>query len=134
MSESIPERAARMKDEMHSTQYKHALSRMRNAEAESAVMREALEIVEWNGVAPTPQGGRCPACTEIRPHHRPACAVCAALSGTAGRVLLERIEALRCALDAYKSDPVNAYDKPSSWAKLDALIRAAEEVAKEMDR
>ena len=34
-------------------------------------------------------------------------------------------ELIRTLAEQYKADPVNAYDRPSSWGKLDALIDAA---------
>lgn len=39
--------------------------------------------------------------------------------------LRERLEAIREAAEAYERDPINAYDRTSSWAKLGALLRLA---------
>ena len=36
----------------------------------------------------------------------------------------EALEELYRAADAYDADPVNAYDRPSSWGKLDALLES----------
>lgn len=38
--------------------------------------------------------------------------------------LLEAAKAVDVAACAYEADPVNAYDRPSSWGKLDALLSA----------
>lgn len=46
----------------------------------------------------------------------------------APRLDSERLLALLDALAAYRADPVNAYDKPSSWAAHDALLDAADDV------
>jgi len=42
--------------------------------------------------------------------------------------LEERLARIRQTARDYKKDPVNAFDRPSSWQKLDNLLNAAEEI------
>jgi hypothetical protein len=41
------------------------------------------------------------------------------------RQLEDKLDAIREAAETYEKDPINARDKPSSWAKLGALLKLA---------
>jgi len=81
---------------------------LRTAEARIAELAAVLRIVEWAGMAPRPEGGRCPCCGSIRPKHDEKCLLAAALSGTAesaARFVREkRIEGARTLYDFLHGD------------------------------
>lgn len=62
-------------------------------------------------------------CGDAIPPAELRCATCRMTDEDTGAV-----DALRDAVDAYRADPVNAADRPDSWAKLDALLAAADAV------
>ena len=52
------------------------------------------------------------------------CRLFAGLAAALREARKER-ELIRTLAEQYKADPINAYDRPSSWGKLEALIDAA---------